>query len=335
MEISKDQQPDFEDTIQTLLGTAAALRPTLVAPFSGLVGWLRVPDEFNELYRLVITIQEFAGYNIVLRPEVLSGFAGIERRTEALDSATKKAGDWLDDAPSWRPGMLRAVRVWQHLVTSNGPLRELLLPVSGNDRSMVSEVRQMAEQWQRSDYAAAQIDRIDQNLSGRKDHPIVGAIRRHLHREIFEACQLARRWCDLVEHEQQISRNGNWIFDQVSLLRDLVLNILPAVRTEIRGLGDFNDQSAFAAMRCLHYSLTQLERTLAPSRETLEFPIPNGRSTWCLVEDTDDLWMALGRRLLWVPTVELDDVCQPPSDEFASLALHIRTAYDHDRGKSQ
>lgn len=331
LEIAKHHQPT-SDNEQTLIGLAAALRPALIAPFSGLIDWLRVPTCCPDLHDLVTAVRAFANRGIALRPEDLLGVAGADQREAARIEAARAAQRWLDEAPQRRPKFKRASDVWRHLVSHHGELRALLLPVSEDQRAKVEDVRERLNRWEQLDFISEQIDRIDRELVGRKVRPIVGPSRQHLIRNVKEACSLARRWCELVEREREIATRGNWLFEQVAQLRAGVQQTLPEVEAALSELSSpAQPASLAAAALCLRRALLQLRETLdlAPNSTAVQ-PLTTHSWEW-LTSDVEDLTTALSRRLLWLPELSLDDEGRPTQETLPLIAPALRDACAQSR----
>ena len=166
LEIVRTCQP-AADEVQQLLGLAAALRPSLIASGSGLIGWLTKTDCCSPLSGIVDAINDFARLGRALRPEDLLGIAGVEQRAVTIVEATRAAKQWLEGALSRRTKMKRATDVWRHFVGPKGELRAMLLPVSEDQRSEVEQVRESMIQWRDRDHIVEWIAEIDREFIGK------------------------------------------------------------------------------------------------------------------------------------------------------------------------
>ena len=132
-----------QNTAERLLGLAAAMRPNLIAPYTGLVGWLPQKDEINSaLGTLADAIRTFAGAGYPLRSEDLQGVENQANLTESIQDTVEKARRLLESNQSRRLKMLRATSVLRRLVDQGGDLSLLLIPVSENRADQVDQVRQ-------------------------------------------------------------------------------------------------------------------------------------------------------------------------------------------------
>ncbi|HHE72712.1 MAG TPA: hypothetical protein ENL34_10580 [Chloroflexi bacterium] len=329
LEIVQNHHPTSDD-VQELIGLATALRPALIAPFSGLVGWLKAPVCCPILHDLVTAVNTFASLSITLRPEDLLGVAGAEQREAALTEAVHDAKQWLDKAPGRRTKPKRALDVWRYLVKND--LQVLLLSVSKDQRTEVERVRQHLHPWQQRDYISDQIDQIDREIAKARFRPIVGPARQQLIRRVEEACRLASRWCNLVEHEREIETRGEWLTEQVATLRTRVQGTLPEVEKALDELGDSaHPASLAAASRCLRCALMQLRQTLHLPYEPSDTKSPAVKAQEWLPLNADNLYTALNRRLLWLPKVPLSENGQPLEESLSLIAQALRDACVEER----
>jgi len=331
LEIARTYQPVSTD-VEVLIGLATALRPSLIAPVSGLMDWLKVPTCCPSLHSLVTAVSTFANLGIALRPEDLLGVTGADQREAALTEAGQAAKRWLDDAPRRRTKLKRASDVWRYLTGPQGDLRALLLPVSEDRRAKVGRVRQHLHQWQQHDHISDQIDQIDRELVGRNVRPIVGAPRQHLVRGARKACSLAEHWCKLVEREREIETRGSWLFEQVARLRAGVQEALPEAETALSELSSPAQPAPLAAAAiCLQRAVKQLRETLNLPPETTQ-PKSVGMSPWeWLPLNAENLSIGLSRRLLWLPEVPLDEDGQPSDEALPLIAPALRDACAQSR----
>ena len=138
---------------------------------------------------------------------------------------------------------------------------------------------------------------------------------------------MAKRWCELVEREQEIQTRGNWLFEQVANLRHGVQEVLPEAWVALSKFGSVSQPVQLAATSvCLQRALVQL-------CETLNLPsVPSEaeslvRNTWeWLPLRANNLLLALNRRLLWFPEIPLTDSGEPASGTALQIALAIRDA---------
>ncbi|MBK8047415.1 MAG: hypothetical protein IPK16_10025 [Anaerolineales bacterium] len=128
-----------------LLTLAAAMRPALVAPSSGLIGWVNAPVMCPALRDLAQAIHDFAAFGLSLQREDILGVADEAERKKTIAEASREARRWLDDAPSRKK---RANVVWRSLVGPKGKLREFLQPVCDNRSEKLAAVRSSLEYWQ-------------------------------------------------------------------------------------------------------------------------------------------------------------------------------------------
>lgn len=335
-EITLHEVPDVQRPEHGLIGLAAALRPALLAPLSGLASWLRVPDvlpSINELHALIPAIDQFAERAIALRSEDLEGVTGAEQRAEAIAAVVTEARRWAKDAPNRGHNTGRASSIWKHLVGPSGNLRALLQPVTEGTRADVSAVRQQLSSWQDRGAVAQRIDDAFREVVRATTRPLPTPMRQVLERNIAEAIELAQRWCTLVERDRRYAERGDWMAGRISELREKSAQAMPPT---YRALADLStsarEQSTRAAARCLWRALVQLADTLQIPQPGTPTP-PSLRSWTWLTEQSLDLQTALARRLLWLPELALATGVDrdPDLEDVALVGTALRTAYADQR----
>ena len=84
-------------------------------------------------------------------------------------------------------------------------LSKLLNAVANDHRSEVSTVKSDVEALNEEAFRSELITETDQSLRSSPQSDIAGAARDWLHRGIVQATDLATRWCDLVDRENDSS----------------------------------------------------------------------------------------------------------------------------------
>ena len=309
--IVQNSQP-FQDEPQKLLGLSAALRATLLVPSTGIQTWLSVPQSCPNLVRIVDAVKIFANWGRSLQPADLRGVADAEQRKESLREATQKAKAWLEEASKRRTTLKRASNVWLHMTAPEGAIRNFLLPVVEDEQKKLSTVRENLQQWQDRDYITSRIDEIDKELAGKKARRIDGDIRNRIVRDVQNACDLARRWCECVEREQEIQSGTDSFSQMVNEVRSQIQEALPEAIQTLRDLsGPSLPQDINAAAQCLLRSVEQLQDMFAEQ--------PSHRQQdW--FAGADSLSTALGRLLLWLPEILQEDTRQIAESALSQVA---------------
>ncbi|MCX6032464.1 MAG: ATP-binding protein [Chloroflexi bacterium] len=324
-------RPQVSHDAHAFLALAAALSPALMFPSADLADWLRPVPCCPTTHELAQIISDFAAFGIALRPEDLLGAAGSELRMSAFNDAAREAKQWLADAPSWRTKLQRASEVWRQLVGVRGELRALLVPVSEDRRVKLSEVRQQLRSWEQQSFAIAQINRLDREKVGATARPIVGNPRDQILRNIDEACRLARRWCELVEHEREVEEGGAWRVEQVSRLRMRVEGLLPKLECALSELRTNGTAAVASSAGCLSVAVRGMcevlgigEHSTSPDRGE------NSYDQW-LTNGTNDLHVALLRRLLLLPELALIETGELGPGDLPSVAPALRMTCAENR----
>lgn len=326
LDIAKNHAPGDGDA-EAMLALAAALRPALIAPASGLASWLSVPDCCQPVRNLVNAIDRFAKLGVPLHLRHLQGAAGMEQRGRAIQTAVNEAAHWLREAPLRKPKFKRAADVWRYLIAADGEIGAMLSLVSRDDRDSVERVEQTLRQWRQRDHVLAQIVAIDLELAGKKKRRIDGDAREHITRGVEDACNIAANWCDLVEGERDLSVRGDWLLDRVTQLRDDIKACLPEAEDAVASLaGAPADVLSGAAAICLQRSIRELAEYLGLA-PTADPPQPAVRSSWqWLAAGATSLGAALNRRLLLLPETPITDEMAPAEGAIAAIADALCTA---------
>ena len=226
----------FDDDTQAMLGLAAALQPSIIAPETNLLAWLATPGCLPSLEGIVSPIRNFANLGYALRPEHIRGDEGQRRLDDLIAAACSDAGRWLQDAEMRHHNLARATNVLRHLCADGGALNDLLGPAAGDRRDEVESVKSDIEALRQDSYRNEVISDADRLMLGSRPRSnITGAAMAWLQRGIVEACDRAARWCDLVErvYENREQAESRWLSDQVSELRTQIASASPTVLDEL------------------------------------------------------------------------------------------------------
>ena len=135
----------FGDDAFVMLGLAASLQPSIVAPETNLLAWLVAPSRFPSLVRLVSPVRNFANRGYALGPEHIRGDEWHRRLQNLIGEASSNARVWMEDSSKRHHKFVRANTVWRHLCTEGGMLNKLLSTVADDHRSEVSTVKSDVE----------------------------------------------------------------------------------------------------------------------------------------------------------------------------------------------
>ena len=326
LEIASDWAP--QTTAEKLLGLAAALRPSLIAPYAGLVGWLPQREEINPaLGEFADAIRTFARAGYPLQSENLQGVENQADIAERIANIGKQAQSLLANNRGRKLKMLRATNVLRRLVDRGGDLNLLLTPVVENRADEIDQVRQRIKDFEgrRIEERIHQIDR--ERATARPSRPITGVPRDQLARSIEEAVTVADHWSSLIEREELISTKGDWWTDHVKELRDRARDILPDVEAELERMQrqDQNPKEA-ACGRVLQKATGEVTAMLG-----LDEQHDNEDPQAWMCTQSGSLNRALARRLLSIPEVSLDDDGYPSEDHMAEIATFLRQSLAEER----
>lgn len=313
--------------VQQLLGIAAALVPSIIAPATGMLSWLD-GCPLPSLAAVVDVVKAYTNQGYALRQEDLMGVSGQNDLRVALDGVVERARRWIEEAPARRVSFKRANDIWRSWVSSTGELRQILELVVANDPKGVAKVRSLVEEWSRLS-TEERIHRadIDQHRRGLK--PIVGAARNKLVGEAGEALDLAEEWCDLVERQREIEKRGDRLFRYVQQLVEGVTEKLPEAMADLARLSA--DRTAGPMAPAAHttlQALVQLQYRLTHTR-----PESEADEAWYVqrLDTKRGLWSALASRLLLLPEILLDEEGWPTQDALPLLPICLRDAHREQR----
>jgi ribosome recycling factor len=328
-EITRDYQ--LGDTqVEELLGLAASLRPTVIAPPSGMLGWLKTPSCCPAIDSLVQAVKDFAHLGKPLRRIDLLGAAGVQQYEQDIRSTATNARQWLEEAQRRRTKMGRATNVWLDLVKRDGELRTFLQLVADDQREQWNDVRTKAIQWLNRDFVEQRIVELDHKLIRLKIPPITGDPREQIIRYTREVCELALSWCDMVERDIEGRTQGrDWLTERISALRTKVLATRSEVQSVISELQNGGSNPIAAAASCLARSLEQLYSDLELTKGSKLVPSPN---TWnWLTDGVEDMGAALARRLLVLPELNLEDSGEPSVEAEEQIADILQDTWNKQR----
>jgi hypothetical protein len=326
-----------EDAQSGMLGLAASLRPALIDPQSGLLGWLQQSGDVASdigLADLVGAIKQYAEHSFMgLRPEDLDGVAGESERESVIKAAVQDAQAWLEQASGLHTRYMLASAVWRTLIGPGGSLSAVLAPVVKDQRKAAAKVRAGIALWRDDDFVKDQLREVRRGLhNGRRTPEIVAAPAEWLQRRVAETCTYAERWCSLAEREVQVRTHGDWLFEQVRSLRKSVEAALPDAEEALLHLcSDTADPPLAATARTLLRAVVQLRDTFRLAHTDEDVATACCPAAWIpprqwWLAGADDIQTALSRRLLWVPGVELPDSAVPADVEIPRLATAFRDA---------
>jgi PAS domain-containing protein len=329
LDLASTQQP--VEPAQHLVGLSVALKAAVISPMTGLAAWLRPQDVRSAGLRAVCeAVAEFATYNTALHPDDLLGLSDASRMDAAIKEIVAEARRAKDAAEEKGAKMHRAREVWLQFARREVP--KLLGPVVADQRARVTDVRSVLEQWRRHKDVQDWIDETDAKLVRGRGQPIVGDPRDQILRRVRDYCDIAARWCELVERAGITQGRGNWLLERVKALQASLVASLPHADADLQDLG--RPERGFvlaAAARTLRRALVQFATTLR-----LPVRIHAEPSSWDedlrAVEDGPDLQRALAARLFWVPELDLQDDGLPHPSSLPRVIDVLQAETSRSRG---
>jgi hypothetical protein len=318
--IARHHQPGSSD-IEEVLALAAALRPAVIAPATGMLAWLRTPGCCSELNSLVEAVRDFAHLGKSVRRVDLQGVAGAEQYEQQIKAVVEAATRWLEEAPRRRAKTARATNVWMRMVGKDSELRAILQWVASDARGQLAQARDLVSKWMDRKFLEEGMAEIDREIIGRRVSPIVGDARDQVIRNAREACELAMRWCEMVgRQDESDTKKQEWLKHRVAALRNGVQASLPIIQTLVSktASGDGSQQVATAIL-CLARSCGQLCSDLGLAGPP---SIACSAAEWSwLTVGVDELEGAMARRLLLLPEIDFDADGKPTLESMIADVL--------------
>ena len=320
----------FDDDAYVMLGLAASIQPSIIAPETNLLAWLVTPSCVPSLEGIVSPVRNFANWGYPLGPEYIRGDEWHRRLQNLIGEASSNARIWLKESSKRYHNLVRANNVWRHLCTDGGMLSNLLSTVADDHRSEVATVKSDVEALDQEAYRIELINETDRSLRSNPKNDITGAARDWLRRGIIHAIELTKRWCDLVdrENESHTQSQNQWLSDHVAELRtEIAAASQDALDDLSRVAADAERSDVAASAFCLTRSIQRLLDYLSIDHgvdhpSTMPLVVANlqkvnqnagfsGRD----IGPYSQIEIALSRRLLWIPTVDLRDDGLPVNAE--------------------
>lgn len=326
LEIASEWAPQHTP-FEQWLGLSAALRPSLIAPqTTGLIGWLPQRDAINPaLGALADAVRTFASAGHALQDADLREVTGEKNHQELIENTVGQARRFLAANKDSRLKFRRATNVLRHLVSQNGALHNLFIPVIKNNGTEVDLVRQRMSDFKERKQIVELIHQIDQELVNSRPKPITGRPIDQLVRSVEEAVGLAGRWCSLIEQQQALDSKGNWWSEHVNDLLDHVRGTLPRVRAELDRM-QADPRQEEAALGCvLHRVVGQVLGMLGIEEQ------PAVEVDAWMKRESDSLKGALAHRLLWLPEAALTNEGYPEEDREADIAKALCQSLAEER----
>ena len=318
--------PKEDNDIEILLGLSAALNASIQAPGTNLSNWLASPKTLPVIDTVVSEIFNFttALGGRQLRQEFITGDRGFQRLQSRIAEASSSASNWLEESKQHRHKLQRANNVWQY-ISSEGNLGEILTHVVKDERSRLEAVRDHLAFLESESNVVDSINQADRSLMGSAvpRREITGAARRWLIRRVQEAASRAAVWCELVVRETDVTshrEDERWLVDQVSTLRKEIDANCPAVLEALDELSsDANPPGIAAAALCAGRSLRRLADYLnlrvdsssqprgSPAAKFLALINSDAEMKESITIESQSLEVAIARRLLWIPSIDLDE----------------------------
>ena len=327
LKIATEYTPEKRNS-ERLIGLAAALRTSIVAPHTGLIGWLPQVEELEpHLGHVCDVVRKFAILNYQIKVEDIQGISGNADIGQSIENTVNAAREFLTANKESRIKFHRATRVLHRLVSKDGSLHDLLIPVINDDRGQIEKVRQGISDLKERKRVVELVNQYDVERF-RHLKQITGSAINQLVRLVEDAVTIGRRWCSLVEQNQKSDNSGDRRIGQVEILHRELRKHLPNAKDEINQLlASSQNPEVFAIGHVVLSVFGQICRTM----NIEESPESDGNSDDWMKYDSSSLGEALGRRLLYIPEVSVDNDGFPDVDHVESIAEHLSNSILQNR----
>ncbi|MFJ6125493.1 hypothetical protein ACIQKE_10415 [Streptomyces griseoviridis] len=147
---------------------------------------------------------------------------------------------------------------------ADGMLGSLLMPVVGDQRNALRQVREQAERLSKLTEINTEIDRMDRKHRSSSGKPLQGSGRRDLVHLVERAVDLVKEWCLTVDRIPRTDRSdGNRAAKEISSLRQSLLDGREAALGDLEQLARRSDAFSAAAAWAAHASMEDLFALLA------------------------------------------------------------------------
>lgn len=319
------EEDPLEDEVQGFLALAAALIPSLVSPGLGLQYWLHEKTSITALNEVVAMIREFAQFGISFQSGDLKGEQGSLGRREQITNLVREAQELKDKARQKRFLFFRSNRIIRRMLASGGELGRIMEIVAGHESENLKELEELLSRWGDKDQVKEQVYRIDALMDLTQKNPIEGTALEQLLRYLISLLEPAYSFRDLVLAEQKIEEEKDWYLKRIDELQHTLSENIPIIYKKLQQIqdqrGDYPPISA--AIYSLQRSLERLEILLGLSSER-EHEDSQLHDLWW-IQGVESLDQALSRRLLWLPSLPLNEEGLPVSTAYSSLIDAIST----------
>ena len=327
LNIATEYTPEKRNA-ERLLGLAAALRTSIVAPHTGLIGWLPQMEELDpHLGHVCDAVRKFAIFNYQIKAEDIQDITGNADIGQSIENTVLEAKEFLTSNKESRIKFHRATRVLHRLVSNGGSLHNLLTPVINDNRGLIEQVRQGIGDLKERKRVVEIVNQYDEERF-RHLEPITGSAINRLVRLVEEAVTIGRRWCSLVDQDQKSDNSRDRRIGQVDILHRELRKHLPKALGEIEQVYASSQDSENNAIGSV---LSSVFGQICCTMGIEEITEGNRISDSWMKYDTSSLDEALGRRLLLVPEISLDNDGLPDVDHDELIAVHLSNSISQNR----
>jgi len=298
-----------------IVGLAAALIPSILAPRVGLQNWLFSPDDCPELSKLIENIEEFAEKGISLKVEDMQNRPVQVARKERIEELAKDIENLISDnmVPEYISDQGQFV-LKNLLKEEEGELYRLLDIVSKGKRRNLDKIEEMLGDWQGEEKIKQKIGKVHAGLSSLTKRVLSDPEYREMVRFIMGLLEKVEQWCSEVQSYNRIVSGDNRYDEMVQILQSVTSISGPEAIKEVREIRSQNGDNprVEGALNCVLWSLGILMEIFKISHD-VEFPHSEIKNHWWL-EGARSLDEALSGRFYWTPDITTDEDGYPAEE---------------------
>lgn len=317
--IAADYSPLADATktndVPTILALSAAIIPVLTNPGCGMLHWIQEPRVTHHLRQMSDAVLAIANYAIPVTSASLQGLQDRRYLANRIRAVTHEARQWMEESKIQTAVFGLATKVLRSLFTEGGRMHTVLDIIVHSRRDQVHRVKEEIEFWSSRQSALSEANRIARSFTFRKTgkvSEITGDARDKLLHAIDRTCDLGKTWCSLVEYDSGLSARQDWYQRLIDGFREKISALRDGIAAELRD-PELSGLPMSAAALCLSASVACLFDLIHVDRhpDWMELPRAHVPSADWWTRDAGSLEESLGKRLLWVPGVRLQDTCEP------------------------
>ena len=314
-----------------LLRLCAGIYYNLVDPLGGWSTWMEaesIPNiSFGKLTSLVL---EAVTKGVYLEPDLVQVIVNAEQVEESIVTLSEEVKQWCLNSTNKSAKFYRSGQVWLELVRQpNGELYQLIEVVANDRRKKAKALEQQLKNWQDRSWLEKHLQQIDRDIRQKKGNPIVGNARDQIMGWIQDICEVALKWCRIVQVQEDAKKGHDWKLEQTGLLCENLNAAIKSMQSDLAELNERDPEPTMAAAYLIaDWTLEGLLALVSTPGDSSPdtWPRPQGIEALEKVGEHLTLSECLARALIQYPELELEDNGMPDltaSKDMASILTNV------------